>query len=281
MQQINPQSDFPIVRQLEDPADSTTLYVQAVIRDSATGVTLDTINLTDQGNQRFTGSWRSSADTSGEGLVVDIETTVYTNSGYTTKSNNYRIVSQEYLVMQRIHRGMLGGGGVGVDYKRLRAIVQEEIKKAPKGQRVDLSGVLGAVATAQKAIEGIKMPEIKETDLSGILTAIENAKAAVVTEVGKIEIPEKVDEEAIANQILGVDTSVKEMEGNVEKKVEQALEEGVAKMKEGNEERIKEIKDALVEALTNVMPKALAQEIIFGDRKKETMQIKTKLGKRR
>ena len=89
MIQLTPQKIFTIVRGLENHIDTATYYVQAVIRNSRTNAIIDTINLTDRDGYRFSKEWQVPADPSGEGLVIDIVTSIYTDSGYTTKSENY------------------------------------------------------------------------------------------------------------------------------------------------------------------------------------------------
>ena len=80
MIQLRPTETFTIVRVLGDTVDTATYFVQAIIRNSNTGKIIDTINLTDKGNRRFTGNWEVAADVSGEGFYIDITTTVYFNT---------------------------------------------------------------------------------------------------------------------------------------------------------------------------------------------------------
>ena len=87
--QLAPNTTFAIVRQIEDHTDSATYYVQAVIRNAQTDALIATVNLTDQGSRRFSKNWQVTADASGQGFYISILTSVYTNSGYTTKSQNY------------------------------------------------------------------------------------------------------------------------------------------------------------------------------------------------
>ncbi len=48
---LQPQSSFPIVRQIANHLDSTVYYVRAVVRN-ADGDIIDTVNLASQGSQR-------------------------------------------------------------------------------------------------------------------------------------------------------------------------------------------------------------------------------------
>ena len=133
MIQLRPSEQFTIVRQLDDPFDTTTYYVRAVVRNLSDDSVLETINLTDNGSQRFSKAWSVVSDNTGDGRWISITTTVYTNSGYTTKSESYREQAETYLVQERWnpfkHRNLFGGGA-DVDYKRIRKIITEELSNA-------------------------------------------------------------------------------------------------------------------------------------------------------
>lgn len=123
--QLQPQEYFTIVRQLQDPADVNTYYVQAVIRNARTDAVIDTINLTDRGSRRFSLPWQVPADTSGLGFYISVLTSVYTDSGRTTKSDQYGEEMETYLVDNRFRNLGGGGGGSDVDYKKIRVVFQE------------------------------------------------------------------------------------------------------------------------------------------------------------
>lgn len=207
MLQVNPRENFPIVRQLFDPSEVGTNYVRAVIRNSRTDATIATVNLTDSGggSNRFTKTWQTPADPSGEGLWINIETTVYTDSAYTTKNSNYSIESRDILIMQRVNPilGMGGGGGADIDYKKIAKIFRTVLNDAgvllPKGFDIDEafqsiisqgkdislkvaalptsfemkefnpSGIIAAISETRAAVKSIKIPESKEPDWSPIL----------------------------------------------------------------------------------------------------------------
>ena len=125
MLQLTPGEQYPIVRVLKDHTDTSTNYVRAVVKNAATNATIESINLTDQGNRIFSKVWDVPVDSTGK-LFIVIITTVYTDSGYATKNQNYFEEATEYLLEQRwTHSFGGGGGGVGVDYKKIREIVRE------------------------------------------------------------------------------------------------------------------------------------------------------------
>jgi len=193
MIQLRPTETFTIVRVLGDTVDTSTYYVQAVIRNSKTGATIDTVNLTDQGSRRFTGDWEVSADVGGEGFYIDITTTVYTDSGYSTNAGDYAEEVTSFLIQDRYNRTFGLGGGVDIDYKKVRKIIQDEIKTIiiPIPEKVNLSSLEAGVQRVISQIINIKFPQQKETDLSGVMVEIANTKNAIDNK--HIPEPEKVD----------------------------------------------------------------------------------------
>lgn len=142
---LQPQEFFTIVRQLPDPSDSSTYYVRAVIRNARTDVIIDTINLTDRGSRRFSLPWQTPADTSGLGFYIAVCTSVYTDAGYTIKSDSYGEEMQTYLIDNRFRNLGGGGGGDGVDYTKLRKILKEVLTTFEWSSVFSLSSVLEAI----------------------------------------------------------------------------------------------------------------------------------------
>lgn len=163
---LQPQEYFAIVRQLPDPNDSNTYYVRAVIRNARTDALIDTINLTDRGSRRFSQSWQTPADSSGLGFYISICTTVYTDSGYTAKSDVYAEEMETYLLDNRFRNLGGGAGGSDVDYKKIRTIFIEVLTT------FNFSGMF----------EGI-VRSIKDIDIKGIFTWLKSIdKTALSTE---------------------------------------------------------------------------------------------------
>lgn len=128
---LKPREYFPIARQLHDPLDSTTYYVQAVIRNENTNTVIETLNLTDEGNQLFVKRWQVPADVSGEGYWISIRTRVYTDSGYTSLSENHSQELGNYIVFERsrpLGGGSSGGSDVKVDYKRIQKMIDDALE---------------------------------------------------------------------------------------------------------------------------------------------------------
>lgn len=199
---VNPNANLRIVRQLSDPYDVGTNYVRAVVRNSATGSVLETLDLTDEGSQRFSGFHHTSADPSGVGFYIDVTTTVYTDAGYTTKSENYQVETNTYHVIQQFGPGMgLGGIGADVNYEKVRRIVQEELAKLVIPEPVtppDLTPVLlGVEQRLTKSVGAIKIPEQKEVDLEPVMqevrSSVDNAINTLLLAVDGKEVTPPTD----------------------------------------------------------------------------------------
>lgn len=169
MLQLQPNETFPIVRVLEDHTDVSTNYVQAVIRDASTDALLATVNLTDLGNRRFSKNWKVPYDNVfANGRYILITTTVYTDSGYTTKNPNYGEVGETYLVQQRWSQGIYtsAGGPDAIDYARLEKILDGKfgalkLPKIPtqKDYTANFTGMVAGLKDLAERIGAIKIPE--------------------------------------------------------------------------------------------------------------------------
>ena len=173
--QLHPRETFTITHQLNNPAYITdTAYVRAVIRNAKTDATLATKDLTDKGSGRFTVEYLVPADVSGQGFWISIVTTVYSDSGYTTQSQNYGVEANTYLVQERVNTNLgIGGGGSDISYKKIREIVKEEIDKInipepipfPKIKDVDVIGPISVLKKEiDKKIDSIIFPEFPSFD---------------------------------------------------------------------------------------------------------------------
>jgi hypothetical protein len=189
--QLNPLEEFVIARGLEDHSDNTTYYVRATVRNAKTDALLATVDLTDQGDShRFTKRYFVPADPTGMGYYLLITTSVYTDSGYTTKADNYGDKYETYLVYQRMNPVIDGGGG-GVSSEKIREIVSAELKKLefpqpPRAQDVDLSPLTEAIERLSKQISAIEIPEAEKISLQPVLEAVAGLKKTIED----IEMPE-------------------------------------------------------------------------------------------
>lgn len=173
--QLNPGEVFPIVYQLNDPSDTGTYYVRAVIRNARTGATIETVNLTDDTGQRFSYPWTVIQDSSGLGLFITITVTVYTDSGYTAKAVNYGIVDTTHLIHERVNRSFGGGGGVSVDYKRIAKMIKDEVAKI-KIKDSDFTPILTSLTKSEKNIISLVQSLEQDEALAHLKSEMSHAK---------------------------------------------------------------------------------------------------------
>ena len=198
--QLHPRETFTITRQLQNPFITDTQYVRAVIRNAKTDATLDTLDLTDKGSQRFTKQWLVPADVSGQGFWISIVTSVYSDSGYTTQSQNYGDEENTYLVQERFNHnlGVGGGGGPDINYKKIREIVKEEIDA--RIDKVVMPDIPKVVTVTKEVVVEKLMPQKEFPAFPGfkpILDAVKSVGQKVdekpVTEVPKMDMTPMMD----------------------------------------------------------------------------------------
>lgn len=265
---LQPSRAFPLVRQIANHTDSSTYYVRAIVRD-ADGSTIDTLDLEDKTGQRFQISYRVPADPSGQGRYISVVTSVYTDSGYTTKSQNYGDEETTYLIFDRVMPAMRGGGGGNLggggslDSGTIRRIVGEELDKRkpepikfPKMPTMRFEEVLVSLNDLAVAIG--KLPQ-KNVDLTPLLQAIAKAQQAIETK----EVMTKADIAPLASALGEVKrnmsgelsdlksiylTGERNLLDNVQEKIEQSL---------GSLEL------TIAPTITNIKPKQEAQPSTF------------------
>jgi hypothetical protein len=238
---LRPQRNFTIVRQIANHTDTATYYVRAVIRDSYTDVILDTLDLDDKGGQRFTKNWVIAPDPSGLGRDISIVTSVYTDSGYTTKSENYGDEENSHLIEDKeIGRG----GGSGVDSRTVRRIIQEELDK--------------------RTPEPVEPTEVEEKEpeeparWDEILRAVDSVKAELKKEL-KPEKPEKVEFKPLFDALESLRNDIKEKEVTEPTDLTPILEK-LGEKEESDEITRSELVSLLSE-MANMLSKRLPQQI--------------------
>lgn len=198
--QISPAENYDIFYFIRNHTDSATYFVRGVVYDVRTGAVLQTVNLTQSANNArlFAKTVQAPADSSGNGRNIVAIATVYTDSGYTTKSTDYEEQEQYFLVKAVLP--MVGSGG-GVDYRTIREMVDEALKpildklEAPEPSEPDASptdptapfqSIYGAIGALTREIGRIPKEQI---DLSGISEQLTRLHSLVET----IPEPEAVD----------------------------------------------------------------------------------------
>lgn len=196
---IQPQSNFTIIWENNDPSDTTEYYPQVTIRDAISAETIDTVNLAlVAGSQSlYMSLWQAPADVSGAGFQINMTVKVYTDSGHTSISDTKAIENRDYLVFDRL-RHLGGGGGVDIDYKRVARMLSEELDKRPYPTpdipKYDQKPVLDALERISEEVRGIVIPLPKETDLTPVLTSLANHVDRLVAEIRELPKPESLNE---------------------------------------------------------------------------------------
>lgn len=206
IQTIQPREYFPISRMLPDPNDSATYYLRAVVRNATSGVTLSTVNLLTQGNHIYANSYQAPADSSGRGLFITITTTVYTDSGYTTKSAIHAEESDTFVVYDRFNFAQIISNivnslqtGNDVDYKKIKKIFREvlDAQEKPEPKPVDLTPVISTLSRIEEAhlslktsvgklgvaVGDIKIPEYEKTSLEPVFAGMKALKAEIMSAI--------------------------------------------------------------------------------------------------
>lgn len=213
---LNPREYFTIFRGLSDHSDLSTYYVRAVIKNIRTNETLDTVDLTDLGDRQFKKDWQIPADTSGNGFWIGIVTSVYSDSGYTTKAATYLDEYETYLVFDRKNPWMgNGGGGAEFDYSKIKKIVMECIDSIqmpiiPDQREPDLTGVYNSLEFIKNQVSSIKIPKPEKLDLSKIVEKLDSLKESI----DEIEMPE-IPETDLSPVIQGHESAREELKGHV------------------------------------------------------------------
>lgn len=252
--QLQPTEQFTISRQLADPDDADTNFVQAVVRNAKTDAVLKTVELSNKGSQRFTGIYEIPGDVSGQGFYITITTLVYADSGYSTRNFNYNAEQNTYLVQDRPNRLTGGGsGGEDVDYKKIKAIVEgvhdsrdekaakitekQAAKDAKKPAVVDpMPGAIKAIgqtltvcAAALARLEA--RPKFEKADNAPVLEALKGLQDAVAALPDKFPKTELKDvQSAISDLTEAIGTSM-ETQDALNEDHRKLLSEDVAALK--------------------------------------------------
>ena len=249
--QLNPREYFVIVRQISDPKDTNTYYVQTKIRNAKTDVLLDTVNLTDQGDQRFSKSWQAGSDVSGNGTYIIATSRVYTDSGYSTESALYSVEQNQYLIQERYNPVFgNGSGGADVDYKKIEKMINKAVGNIPKikipevkfpeQKEVDIKSIL-------RAINSIDIPRQEKLDLSPALSAIQNIK---------FPEPEKFNYERIERTLKNLSNTVNDLSTGSNK----AISDEFTKNKAEINEFINALREDLKRPISFQFPSGLTEE---------------------
>ena len=213
--QLSPNENYPIFHGIINHLDTDTYYVRTVIYDTGYNV-LDTVDLEDKGNQNFLKMWKVPYDNVFQrGRFILLVTSTYTDSGYTTKSENYGDEFETHLIQERWDMSKIssvgGGGGYnGITTKDVKKVIKKELEniKFPKVKDVkfpkqkeyeanfkditkgltDIKALVGTlpaqnndlrpiVSRLDELVDEVQMkPVTKETDIKPLLKSIKEAQ---------------------------------------------------------------------------------------------------------
>ncbi len=216
--QINPNEVIELAVLISDTTDTSTYYTRAVVRDTARNVVLDTVNLTRSAtnSRRFYGSTRAPSVNSSNGYWIDITTTIYTDSGYTTPAAAYGEEITRYMVAPRWTVAQ-GGGGSGDPFEAsyrtdstrsaLReefAVLLEEIGKIGKPTKV----VKGKVSAPAFDVENLQARLAETVAMTLSKKGKEARKSQEVLDGAASEISKAIDE---LRQFTGIPKKLEEI----------------------------------------------------------------------
>ena len=209
---LQPREYFPISRLLPDPADSNTYYLRAVVRNATSGATIDTVDLATQGNRIYATAWQTPADPSGRGLFITITTSVYTDSGYTTKSDVYGEESDTFVVFDRFNSLQLLAAQISaivgseneIDYKRIKKMIDAlydkisnrltKIESKEDPEPINLKPVLESLGVLRSAIKAIDIPPPADpVDVDPLIKTLSSGISDLKIAISDIDIPPPAD----------------------------------------------------------------------------------------
>lgn len=236
---ISPLKSIP-VSYVVLPTDVGPYYVQAVLRDTASGTIIQTINLVQNATYlyRYTGTFKPVPDVSGLGRYVDITVIPYTDTGHTTPSQNYAALQLNYVVLQPWIPTLGAGGGGSIDYDKLRLTIAEVIEETrPKEKEmVEISGV------EYERIGGDTRSALSEmlgefTRVHG--TGVGEIKALLGSLREGVDTAGVTSSQTILERIGSIEESLERMNQNGSESSRSLLEEMRGSVKEAKDEIVK------------------------------------------
>ncbi len=291
--------------------DTATYYVRAVIRDKRENTVLDTLDLNDLGSSiRFTYTWDVPQDPTGQGREIEVEITVYEDSGYSQVSAMYGRWTETLLVYDLKPLGMgFGGGGhdadgaTPIDYQYLERMFRSTVadfaaemvaKDVPifgKDELAEVMKELKALGGMKKTF-GARMRELftlgrKSERVIEAETNIVNAVNEFKELLGSPETRmEKASEEAAVAIVEavkkagdGVVAAIEAKEKNLNKKTDAELEYAVEQFKKIFEDEAGKLAEKLgvsIETLTEIMKRPVqlqaTRDMSPAEKKEEPVQ---------
>lgn len=179
---LEPNTQSSLDFSINNPADTASYYIQAVVRAVVSNKVIGTYNLSLVTGQYYRTPWTTPVDPTGTGYEIVIIFSVYTDAAYTQLSTIYGATMQKYIVRHLAANSVVGGGqGAGVDYARIEKLLRDMLAALPipKSQEAySDSRVLVAIEQVNDMLEtmGEGMNNVSAfTDLKDALAAHKSA----------------------------------------------------------------------------------------------------------
>ena len=272
--QLSPNENYPIFHGIINHLDTDTYYVRTVIYDADYNL-LATVDLEDQGSQNFLKIWKVPYDNIFQrGKFILLVTSTYTDSGYTTKSENYGDEFQTHLVQERWNLSTMAsiGGGGGITTKDVKKVIKKELEniKFPKAKDIKFP--------KQTEYEANFKDITKELDkirtLVGTLPAKNNDLSPVVSRLNELSKDVKTKPVTPITDLKPILKIIKEIRG-----------ESVENKKEANkllnilEKKLTTAIDEITKtAVKKTVPDIIQREVKIKEKKSNLNKLKVKYG---
>lgn len=137
---LEPNTPSSLDFSINNPSDTATYYIQAVVRAVVANKVIGTYNLSLITGQYYRAPWTTPVDNSGVGYEIVIIFSVYTDAAYTQLSAIYGATMQKYVVRHLASQNLGGftrGGQEGVDYKKLEKLIRSIISELPPPKELE------------------------------------------------------------------------------------------------------------------------------------------------
>ena len=263
--QLSPNENYPIFHGIINHLDTDTYYVRTVIYDADYNL-LATVDLEDQGSQNFLKIWKVPYDNIFQrGKFILLVTSTYTDSGYTTKSENYGDEFQTHLVQERWDMSKISSvGGGGITTKDVKKVIKKELEniKFPKAKDIKFPKQTEYEANFKDITK--ELDKIKT--LVGTLPAQNNDLRPIVSRLNELsqEVKTKpVTKETNLKPILKLlDKHHKDKSNSKEiKGVSNILDEIKSRLNKVEKELLKNVADKVTKIVADKMTKIVEDEI--------------------
>lgn len=161
---ISPGKNVVVSYYLNNPADTGTYYVRAVISDAITAEVLATLDLTED-NRYYSTTWTAPQDRSGTGRQLKVLYTVYDDPGYTIESVVYGSQLESWMVLETNSLAGVRAASQGASLGDIRRIAQEIVKLVPQP---DLQPIRDDIGTIQATLGYLLDEEDKEKEADAV-----------------------------------------------------------------------------------------------------------------